>query len=68
MAIENGRKRDQVEENGDEREVEGFEILTKVIVDEIATRLVGELGTVVFAAGRPSVFHQVRLFSLRLFA
>lgn len=60
LAIENRRKREEgTEENGEEREVEGFEILTKVIVDEIATRLVSELGTVVFAAGRPSVFHQV---------
>lgn len=48
-------------DGGRERRVEGFEILTNVIVDEIATRLVSEVGTVVFAAGRPSVFHQVSL-------
>ncbi|GAA5906257.1 uncharacterized protein JCM6883_005490 [Sporobolomyces salmoneus] len=58
LAIENRRKREETEENGEEREVEGFQILTNVIIDEIAARLVGELGTVIFAAGRPSVFHQ----------
>ncbi|GAA6061648.1 hypothetical protein JCM10212_002525 [Sporobolomyces blumeae] len=41
-----------------ERAIEGFAILTNVIVDEIASRLVSELGTVIFAAGRPSLFHQ----------
>ncbi|GAA5885926.1 hypothetical protein JCM5296_007033 [Sporobolomyces johnsonii] len=44
--------------------VEGFEILTNVIVDEVATRLMGELGTVIFAAGRPSVFHQNYLLTI----
>ncbi|GAA5853661.1 hypothetical protein JCM5353_001396 [Sporobolomyces roseus] len=62
LAIANRRKREDPigEGEGDEedQQVEGFQILTNVIVDEIASRLVGELGTVIFAAGRPSVFHQ----------
>ncbi|GAA5933962.1 COG2 family protein [Sporobolomyces koalae] len=45
-------------ETGAEQTVQGFQILTHVIVDEIASSLVTELGSVVFAAGRPAVFHQ----------
>lgn len=41
-----------------------FEILTKVIWEEIGGRLMSELGHVIFAAGRPSVFHQVCLSPL----
>ncbi|GAA6009286.1 hypothetical protein JCM11491_004257 [Sporobolomyces phaffii] len=57
-ALVNKRNRDEPEDDGEHRDGEGFQILTNVIVDEIATRLVSELGTVIFAAGRPSVFHQ----------
>jgi len=68
LAIANRRKREdparEPEEDEEDREVEGFQILTNVIVDEIASRLVGELGTVIFAAGRPSVFHQVGFLPL----
>jgi len=64
LAITTRRKREdpigEREEDEEDQQVEGFQILTNVIVDEIASRLVGELGTVIFAAGRPSVFHQVR--------
>lgn len=52
--------REDDEREGDER-VHGFEVLANVVVDEVATALMGELGSVVFAAGRPAVFHQVRL-------
>lgn len=41
----------------------GYEILTNVVWDEIAARLMGELGHVIFAAGRPSIFQQVRIAS-----
>lgn len=68
LAIANRRKREdparEQEEDEEDREVEGFQILTNVIVDEIASRLVGELGTIIFAAGRPSVFHQVGFLPL----
>ncbi|ORY89153.1 oligomeric golgi complex component, COG2-domain-containing protein [Leucosporidium creatinivorum] len=36
----------------------GFELLSNVVWDEIANRLMSELGHVIFAAGRPSIFHQ----------
>ncbi|GAA5926369.1 hypothetical protein JCM1841_006995 [Sporobolomyces salmonicolor] len=51
---------EEVRKKGDDgaAKVEGFEILTNVILDEVATKLMGELGTVIFAAGRPLVFHQ----------
>ncbi|BGP14663.1 hypothetical protein JCM10213_001627 [Rhodosporidiobolus nylandii] len=38
-------------------EVGGFEVLANVVVDSLVTALVGELGSVIFAAGRPSAFH-----------
>lgn len=38
----------------------GYELLTSVVWDEIASRLMSELGHVIFAAGQPSVFHRVR--------
>ena len=37
----------------------GFELLANVVWEEVANRLMGELGHVIFAAGRPTVFHQV---------
>ena len=40
--------------------IAGFQVLNNVVVDEIAKAITGELGGVVFAAGRPTVFHQVR--------
>lgn len=45
----------------------GYEFLTSVVWDEIASRLMSELGHVIFAAGQPSIFHRVRLdyFSAR---
>ncbi|KAL8293723.1 hypothetical protein RQP46_000424 [Phenoliferia psychrophenolica] len=36
----------------------GYDILTDVLWDEIANRLMSELGQTIYAAGRPSVFHQ----------
>ncbi|GAA6002288.1 COG2 family protein [Rhodotorula paludigena] len=48
--------------------VEGFEVLANVVVDEVATALVGELGSVVFAAGRPTVFHQNYLLTTAFIA
>ncbi|GAA6050782.1 hypothetical protein JCM3770_001642 [Rhodotorula araucariae] len=36
----------------------GFEVLANVVLDEVVTALTGELGSVIFAAGRPAVFHQ----------
>lgn len=36
-----------------------YEILSNVIWEEVATRLMAELGHIIFAAGRPSIFHQV---------
>ncbi|BGP06652.1 hypothetical protein JCM10049v2_002476 [Rhodotorula toruloides] len=44
--------------DGEAEKVEGFEILTNVLFDEIGTALMGELGGVIYAAGRPTVFHQ----------
>ncbi|SCZ93005.1 BZ3501_MvSof-1269-A2-R1_Chr1-1g00545 [Microbotryum saponariae] len=35
-----------------------YDILSNVIWDEVGNRLISELGNVIFAAGRPSVFHQ----------
>lgn len=46
--------------------VAGFQVLTNVVVDEIAKAITSELGGVVFAAGRPTVFHQVRSFGSSL--
>ncbi|BGP23394.1 hypothetical protein JCM10295v2_002290 [Rhodotorula toruloides] len=45
-------------EANETEKVEGFEILTNVLFDEIGTALMGELGGVIYAAGRPTVFHQ----------
>jgi hypothetical protein len=39
----------------------GYEILTNVVWEEIVMRLMAELGHVIFAAGRPSIFHRVSL-------
>lgn len=41
-----------------------YEILSNVVWEEIATRLMAELGHVIFAAGRPSIFHQVSILAL----
>lgn len=41
----------------------GYEILANVVWDEVATRLMSELGGFIFAAGRPSIFHEVRLIN-----
>jgi hypothetical protein len=38
---------------------QGYYILANVVWHEIATKLMNELGQVIFAAGRPSVFHEV---------
>ncbi|BGP46800.1 hypothetical protein JCM10450v2_002648 [Rhodotorula kratochvilovae] len=46
------------EDQGDEPNVHGFEVLANVVLDEVVTALTGELGSVIFAAGRPGVFHQ----------
>lgn len=45
-------------------EVPGFQMLNRVVVDEVLKAVMNELGGVVFAAGRPTVFHQVRLGAL----
>lgn len=37
----------------------GYEMLTNVVWDAIGTRLMNELGSTIFAAGRPTVFHHV---------
>jgi len=36
-----------------------YSLLANVVFDELATRLINEMGHVIFAAGRPGVFHQV---------
>ncbi len=36
----------------------GYEVLANVVFDELANRLISEMGHVIFAAGRPGVFHQ----------
>ena len=36
----------------------GYEVLANVVFDELVTRLINEMGHVIFAAGRPGVFHQ----------
>ncbi|GAA5836232.1 hypothetical protein JCM9279_002236 [Rhodotorula babjevae] len=54
------------EEREDDERVHGFEVLANVVVDEVATALMGELGSVVFAAGRPAVFHQNYLLTTAL--
>jgi len=38
---------------------EGYELLASVIWDEIASRLMSELGHIIFAAGQPAAFHRV---------
>ncbi|GAA5967676.1 hypothetical protein JCM8115_006895 [Rhodotorula mucilaginosa] len=42
----------------DDDRITGFQVLNNVVVDEIAKAITSELGGVVFAAGRPTVFHQ----------
>lgn len=37
----------------------GYEMLTNVVWDAIGTRLMNELGSTIFAAGRTTVFHHV---------
>ncbi|GAA5925591.1 hypothetical protein JCM3775_001450 [Rhodotorula graminis] len=54
------------DEAQDDERVHGFEVLANVVVDEVATALMGELGSVVFAAGRPAVFHQNYLLTTAL--
>lgn len=43
----------------EKRKKAGYEVLTNVVWEEVAMRLMAELGHVVFAAGRPSIFHRV---------
>jgi conserved oligomeric Golgi complex subunit 2 len=43
----------------------GFQILTNVVWSEISRAIVDEIGTVVFAAGRPNDFRKVRYLSPR---
>ena len=50
-------KPDECETDGGEK---GFQILTNVVWSEISRAIVDEIGTVVFAAGRPSDFRKVR--------
>ena len=45
-------------EMGDDKK--GFQILTNVLWSEISKAIVDEIGTVVFAAGRPNDFRKVR--------
>lgn len=47
------------------RDVVGYEIVGRVVWEEVGGRLGGELGGLIFAAGRAGVFHQV-CFSLFL--
>jgi conserved oligomeric Golgi complex subunit 2 len=42
-------------------EARGFEVLANVIWAEIARALMDELGSALFAAGRPDEFREVRL-------
>ena len=42
----------------------GFQILTNVVWSEISRAIVDEIGTVVFAAGRPNDFRKVRCAAL----
>ncbi|GAA5969864.1 hypothetical protein JCM11641_008068 [Rhodosporidiobolus odoratus] len=46
----------------------GYELLSNVILDELVAALVGELGSVIFAAGRPTVFHQHYLLTVSFIA
>ncbi|GAA6002082.1 hypothetical protein JCM10207_003064 [Rhodosporidiobolus poonsookiae] len=43
--------------SGGVAQVEGYQVLARVLLDGLLTTLTAELGAVVFAAGRPSVFH-----------
>jgi conserved oligomeric Golgi complex subunit 2 len=45
----------------------GFEVLANVIWAEVARALMDELGSSLFAAGRPDEFRKVR-WSLRIFS
>ncbi|GAA5898368.1 hypothetical protein JCM8208_006959 [Rhodotorula glutinis] len=61
-----GAQGQEDEGHDDDERVHGFEVLANVVVDEVATALMGELGSVVFAAGRPAVFHQNYLLTTAL--
>ena len=49
-------------ETGDDKK--GFQILANVLWSEISRAIVDEIGTVVFAAGRPNDFRKVRCILL----
>ncbi|KAG0653924.1 hypothetical protein C6P46_002065 [Rhodotorula mucilaginosa] len=51
----------------DDDRITGFQVLNNVVVDEIAKAITSELGGVVFAAGRPTVFHQAVVLIERAF-
>ena len=57
-----------VESSSPDKETEddkkGFQILTNVLWSEISRAIVDEIGTIVFAAGRPNDFRKVRCISL----
>ena len=47
-------------DNETEDSKKGFQILTNVLWSEISRAIVDEIGTIVFAAGRPNEFRKVR--------
>lgn len=47
-------------DNETDDDKKGFQILTNVVWSEISRAIVDEIGTVVFAAGRPNDFRKVR--------
>lgn len=56
VAVLNGGEKKKVKLGG-----VGYELLSSVVWDEIASRLMSELGHVIYAAGQPTVFHRVSL-------
>lgn len=58
-----GTMGDQSESNIEEARQQ-YAFLSKVIWDEMGKRLESELGAIIFAAGRPDVFHHVRTCAL----
>ena len=61
---DDGKNGDAGGGSDDDGSIAGFQVLNNVVVDEIAKAITSELGGVVFAAGRPTVFHQVRFLFL----
>ncbi|KWU42557.1 COG complex component [Rhodotorula sp. JG-1b] len=55
---DDGKNGDAGGGSDDDGSIAGFQVLNNVVVDEIAKAITSELGGVVFAAGRPTVFHQ----------